>query len=442
MNIEEKAKQARNASFILRNIAPQKRNELQYIIVQHIQSRKKEILEANKEDLVKAKKDNIIESLLKRLSLNESGIQSICDKLVAVAKQKDLVYSTILTRELTQDLLLHKRFVPLGLVSMIFESRPDALVQIASLCLKTANAVLLKGGSEATLTNAVLFDCIRKATKTFLEDDTEITKEKNDIVTEWVQLLETREEIHTMLQLSDDIDLIIPRGSNDFVHYIMNNSSIPVLGHADGVCHVYVHYDANLQQAKKILYDAKLQYTAVCNAMECLVLHDDALIFLPQLLQELEKEKVSFRADEESFDILVAAGFSPVLATKEDWGVEYLDKILSIKTVKSIQEAVSFINYYGSGHTDVILTQSVQEAEYFKKSVDSASVMCNCSPRFADGYRYGLGAELGISTSRIHARGPVGQEGLLSTQWTLDGQGHTVGAIESGEYVFTHKDIE
>ncbi len=440
MNIQEKAKQARQASFILRNIASQERNELQHGIARHIQKRKEEIFKANKQDMLHAEKAGVSEPLLKRLSLNEKGIQSMCDKLFSVASQKDLVYSTILSRELTQNLFLHKRFVPLGVVAMIFESRPDALVQIASLCLKTANAVLLKGGSEAIATNTVLFDCIRSATRDFLQHRSE--GDKNNNGEEWVQLLETREETRTMLQLSDDIDLIIPRGSNDFVHYIMNNSSIPVLGHADGVCHVYVHYDAHLQQAKKILYDAKLQYTAVCNAMECLVVHEDALIFLPQLLQPLAKEGVLFHADKDAAEILAATGIAHVLATQDDWGTEYLDTTLAIKTVKSVQEAVYFINQYGSGHTDVIITQSSQAADYFKKSVDSASVMSNCSPRFADGYRYGLGAELGISTTRIHARGPVGQEGLLSTQWIVDGAGHTVEAMENGEYVFTHKDIE
>lgn len=426
MNIQEKARQAREGSLILRKLKAERREALLHGIADALLDRKVEILEANEEDLRRAEQEKLSQPLLKRLALDMEGLNELCRKIRSVAEQTDLVYSTILTRELAPELVLKKRFVPLGVIAMIFESRPDALVQIASLCLKTANGVLLKGGREALHTNRILFDTIQKQSK--------------DQARGWVQLLESREETREMLKLTDDIDLIIPRGSNDFVKYVIENSSIPVLGHSDGVCHVYVHNDADLSLAKKILYDAKLQYTAVCNAMECLVLHSNALIFLPQLLQGLAAEGVFFHADEESADILDSAGIPYKPASDEDWGREYLDKVMAIRTVKDIEEAVSFINCYSSGHTDAILTRSREQAEYFKKAVDSASVMWDCSPRFADGYRYGLGAEVGISTSRIHARGPVGQEGLLSTQWTLDGKGHTVQSFLDKSNTFTHKD--
>ncbi len=427
MTVQQKAKLARQGSYALRSLDASKRNSLLKNISSALQERSADIVAANKKDQENALKEALSEPLLKRLALSDESIQAMCQKLESVAAQEDLLYKNIAQRELAEGLVLRKRHVPLGVISMIFESRPDALLQIASLCLKTANGVLLKGGREALHSNRILFEILRSVTMAEAG--------------EWVQLLETREEIQELLLLTDDIDLVVPRGSKEFVAHIMRHSAIPVLGHADGVCHVYAHSDVELETGKQVLYDAKLQYTAVCNAAECLVLHSDLLIFLPQLLRPLAEAGVLFHADPPASEILSSAQIEHKKATEEDWGKEYLDKILAIKTVDTIQEAVQFINHHGSGHTDVILTKSSTEADYFKKSVDSASVMWNCSSRFADGYRYGLGAEVGISTSKIHARGPVGQEGLLSTQWTLDGQGHTVQAFETGDKTFTHKDM-
>jgi glutamate-5-semialdehyde dehydrogenase len=303
------------------------------------------------------------------------------------------------------------------------------LVQISALCLKTGNAVLLKGGSEARNSNEALFEVLAKA-----------SAEGGGIPEGWIQLLETREDVNAMLKLNDYIDLIVPRGSDQFVRYIQDNSSIMVLGHSEGICHVYVDRDADVAMALDICYDAKVQYPAVCNAAET-VLVDYAIAreFLPQMVERYLQAGVEVRACQKTMELLEGNNeIKP--ATEEDWHTEYNDLIISIKVVNGVDEAIEHVNHYGSGHTDAIVTENKKTALKFMQFVDSSSVMHNASTRFSDGFRYGKGAEVGISTYKVHARGPVGLEGLVIYKYLLVGSGHTVapyvGADAKG---FTHK---
>jgi glutamate-5-semialdehyde dehydrogenase len=310
-------------------------------------------------------------------------------------------------------------------IGVIFESRPDALVQISTLCLKSGNAVLLKGGSEAQNTNKVLADTIKSA------------GEKVGLPKGWLGLMETRADVAEILKMDEYIDLIIPRGSNEFVRHIMDNTNIPVLGHAEGICHVYVDGDADMKMAVNIVIDSKCQYVAVCNAAETLLV--DAKIakqFLPKVQAALEEKKVEILGCEKTRSIIKVKA-----ATEKDWSTEYLDYIISIKVVDGADEAIEHINRYSSHHTDAIVTKNKATAERFLDLVDSAGVFWNVSTRFSDGFRYGLGAEVGVSTAKIHARGPVGLEGLVIYKWKLIGSGQIVADYAEGKKKFSHKKI-
>jgi glutamate-5-semialdehyde dehydrogenase len=325
--------------------------------------------------------------------------------------------------ELDEGLVLTRVTCPIGVIGVIFESRPDALVQISALCLKSGNAVLLKGGSEAARTNRVLAEIVRGAS------------EAAGAPAGWVHLLETRADVAEMLALDDLIDLVVPRGSNAFVRHIMETSRIPVMGHADGICHVYVDAAADADMALDIVEDAKCQYVAVCNAAETVLVHAGvAPEFLPRLRARLDARKVELRGCPRTVALIGGPA-----ATEVDWGTEYLDYILSVKVVDSLEEAVAHINRYGSGHTDAIVTGDAAAAEAFMGRVDSGNVFWNASTRFADGFRYGLGAEVGVSTSKLHARGPVGLEGLLIYKWKLRGNGHVVAPYADGRRTFRHR---
>jgi glutamate-5-semialdehyde dehydrogenase len=315
--------------------------------------------------------------------------------------------------------------VPLGVVGSIFESRPDALVQIASLALKSGNAVILKGGSEASHSNRVLYELIREATA--------------DMPEGWSALVEARADVETLLGMDDAIDLVMPRGSSEFVSYIQESTSIPVLGHTEGVCHVYVDGEADLGMATEIAYDAKVQYPAVCNAVETLLVHEDvAEAFLPQVAERYEEAGVELRGDEASRSIVAMEA-----ATEADWSTEYGDLILSIRVVDSLEAAVDHVTAYGSKHTDSIVTEDADRAASFMLGLDSASVFHNASTRFSDGYRYGLGAEVGISTGKTHARGPVGLEGLTTYQYYLEGNGQVVGTYAGSDAKpFVHEEFD
>ena len=330
-----------------------------------------------------------------------------------------------LRRELDENLILEQVTVPIGVIGVVFEARPEAFIQIAALCIKSGNAAILKGGKEAMSTVAVLNEVVSAA---LTAADSRFRNA--------VQMISSRSEVDELLRYDQYIDLMIPRGSNRLVRYIKENTRIPVLGHADGLCHTYVDAGADLKKALRVTVDAKCQYAAACNATETLLVHRSvAHAFLPELKNCLDG-RVELRGCHETLQIIDIAS-----ASETDWDEEYNDLILSVKIVGSVEEAVAFINEHGSRHTDAILTENTAAAEFFLRNVDSASVYVNCSTRFADGYRYGFGAEVGISTSKIHARGPVGLEGLTIYKYLLRGTGQIVEDYVSGKSRFHYKDL-
>jgi len=428
MNISEIAAAAGSASIQLAVARTDVKNNALAEIGKALKQHSAEIVSANKEDLVTAEKNNLAGPLLKRLKFDEGKIADVCAGIDSLIEIDDPVGKTITATELDKGLELYKVSCPIGVIGVVFESRPDALVQISTLCLKSGNAVLLKGGSEAAKTNRILAETISEAS------------EKAGLPKGWIQLLETRQDVAQMLALDEYIDLVIPRGSNEFVRYIMDNTNIPVLGHADGICHVYIDSDADLDMAVNITVDSKCQYVAVCNAAETLLVDNKiAGKFLPKVKTALEEKGVELRGCEKTTSII---DVKP--AVEEDWTTEYLDYILSIKIVEGLQKAIEHINHYGSGHTDSIVTADKEKAESFMALVDSANVLWNCSTRFADGFRYGLGAEVGISTNKIHARGPVGLEGLVIYKWKLLGTGQIVADYvgSDAKKKFTHRSLE
>ncbi len=424
MTTQDRAQRAKKSSIFLAAADTDLKNRALRAVAEALRDKTDIILEANNRDLDLARTENLAAPLLKRLAFDRSKIDGAIAGIDSLINLPDPVGKTLCATELDQGLELYKVSCPIGVIGVIFESRPDALVQISCLCLKSGNSVLLKGGSEALHTNRMLAEIIETATR------------DSGIPEGWIQLLESRADVGEMLALDQMIDLIIPRGSNEFVQYIMKNSSIPVLGHADGICHVYVDDEADIDMAVRVTVDSKIQYVAVCNAAETLLVHNRiAASFLPPLAAALAQHAVELRGCSKTADIIQVQP-----ATGEDWKTEYLDAILSIKIVDSLDEAIAHINTYGSGHTDAIITGNNAHADHFMRLVDSGNVFWNCSTRFSDGFRYGLGAEVGISTNKIHARGPVGLEGLLIYKWKLIGQGQTV-AEYSGTKKFTHRHI-
>ncbi|KPL23255.1 MAG: gamma-glutamyl phosphate reductase [Phycisphaerae bacterium SM1_79] len=426
MSIIEIAAAAKVASIQLAAVKTDVKNKALAEIARALKDRTGDIVKANEKDLADAEKNNLSVPLLKRLKFDESKIAETIAGIESLIKLDDPVGKTLSATELDEGLELYKVSCPIGVIGVIFESRPDALVQISTLCLKSGNAVLLKGGSEADNTNKILADVIYEGGI------------KAGLPEGWIQLLKTRQDVDKMLAMYEYIDLIIPRGSNAFVRYIMNNTNIPVLGHAEGICHVYVDRDADLDMAVKIAVDSKCQYVAVCNAAETLLVHSAiAKAFLPKVKDALQKKNVEIRGYNKTRAII---DVKP--ATEEDWSTEYLDLIISIKVVETLDEALEHINKYGSGHTDTIVTNSKESAEKFMDLVDSANVFWNCSTRFSDGYRYGLGAEVGISTNKLHARGPVGLEGLVIYKYKLLGAGQIVADYTGpNAKKFIHKNL-
>ncbi len=398
------------------------RNRALLAMAKVLNARKNEIFTANEADVTEATADGLAAPLLKRLAFREEKLAAVTEGLAALAALPDPIGQTTYARELTEGLKLYQVACPIGVIGVIFESRPDALVQIASLALKSGNAVLLKGGREALRTNQVLCDCLRQAAS------------EVGLPADFAQLLTTRDDVAAMLKEDDLIDLIIPRGSNAFVRYIMDNSRIPVLGHADGICHVYVDRAADLDMAVSIAVDSKAQNVSVCNAMETLLVHKDvATDFLPKLLPAMQAKNVRLLGDD-----AVQAIIPVEPATEDDWATEYLDYTLSIRVVDDLTAAIDHINHYGSGHTDCIVTEDIAAAQTFMTRVDSAGVYHNVSTRFADGFVYGFGAEVGIATGKIHARGPMGLEGLTTYKYKLLGSGQLMAEMKSGARKYTH----
>ena len=410
--VEAIAKQARDAALKLANASAESRNKALSQIAKELDENKPEIITHNKRDVKPAERYGMSKVLIKRLMFDESKIDESIRGIHAVIKLDDPIGKTLHCIEMDTNLDLYKVTCPLGVIGAIFESRPDALIQIASLCLKSGNAVILKGGSESTNTNRILIKIIENALGNMKE-----------IPCNTIQLVETREDVKEILKLHDHIDLLIPRGSGALIKHIQENTRIPVLGHAQGICHGYVDSEADIEIAINICYDAKVQYPAVCNAMETLLVHKDiAREFLPLMMRKYEDANVELRGDTETRKILPNISN----ASEEEWPTEYNDLILSIKIVNSVQDAIAHINTYGSHHTDMIITSNDITARVFLDAVDSAVVLQNASTRFSDGYRFGLGSEVGISTNKIHARGPVGLEGLTIYKYIVIGKGQIV----------------
>jgi len=425
--IEKLAQEARSAAIRMATLSAGQKNQALGEIAQALKGQQEEIVQANYADLEQAQRENLKGSLLKRLKFGSAKLKEAIAGVASLINLPDPVGQTLRAMELDSGLELYKVSCPIGVLGIVFESRPDALVQISTLALKSGNAVLLKGGSEAARTNSTLAEIIRQAA------------EKAGMPAGWMSLLESREDVKAMLGLDKYIDLIIPRGSNAFVKYIMDNTRIAVLGHADGICHVYIDEKADIEMAVRVAYDAKCQYAAVCNAMETLLVHRVvAGEVLGQLKKLYDEAGVELRGDEQVQRLIDCKE-----AKEEDWRTEYNDLILSLRIVDSLDEAIEHINIYGSHHTDAIITEDRQAAGRFMNLVDSANVFWNCSTRYSDGYRYGLGAEVGISTGKLHARGPVGLEGLVIYKWKLIGKGQVVADYSGPDArKYTHKPLE
>jgi len=425
MTIKEKAAAMKLDSTRMASQSADIRNQALAAIAKALIKNQQEIFRANEQDLAEAEGNKIPEAVVKRLKFSQQKLTDVVKGIENLIALPDMVYQTQLVRELDEGLVLVRESCPIGVIGVIFEARPDALVQIASLCIKSGNCAILKGGSETKHTNKVLFSIIyQAATASGLPENCLFQAEQ-------------RSEISELLACHESVDLLIPRGSNAFVQYIMDNTKIPVMGHADGICHIYVDKDFDIKKAIPIIIDAKIQYTAACNAVETLLVHKDAVdALMPRLNEAFHAHQIELRATAD-----IADKYGSKAATDEDFSTEYLDLILSAKTVGDIDEAILHINQYGSHHTDCIITEDQKTAEYFMRMVDSAGVYQNCSTRFADGFRYGFGAEVGISTGKIHARGPVGIEGLLTYKYKLYGNGQIVADYASGKKAFHFKDL-
>ena len=429
----EAAKTAKRALGALSRMTTEEKNLSLLAIAREVGDQAENILAANKKDLGRGaamvEAGEMSEAAYRRLKLDEAKVRDIVSGIEQVAGLEDPVGKITLATELDDGLRLYRVNCPIGVIGVVFESRPDALTQIASLAIKSSNAVLLKGGREAEHSNRALFDAVQTAAS------------RSGIPAGALALLEGREEVNALLKAEGSVDLIIPRGSNALVRYVQENTLIPVLGHAEGICHIYVDEAADLDKAASIILDGKLQYPSACNSVETVLIHGKvAEGFLPRITRELQRGGVEVRLDQGAISRLGIGGTKT--ATEEDWKTEYCDLVLSIKVVETIEEAIEHINTYGSHHTDAIVTENTIAFDRFFAEVDSAGVYLNASTRFADGYRYGFGAEVGISTSKLHPRGPVGLEGLVTYKYKLTGAGHTVSTY-SGPNArrFTHKSV-
>lgn len=409
------AKDAKEASLKIADLSTELKNTALLKIADEIELNKDEIFEANKTDLEAAKSlvesGELTKSTFNRLKLDENKMRDMIQGIRDIAKLEDPVNKKLLVRELDSDLTLYKVSCPIGVLGIIFEARPDVIAQISSLAIKSANAVILKGGKESINTNKKILSVINSA----LEKIKEFPKNV-------IQQVFTRDDVAEMLKCDKYINLIIPRGGNKLVKFIKENTKIPVLGHADGICHIFVDESADIDMAIKVVTDAKTQYPSACNAVETLLIHEK-FPKIDNLLAALQLSEIQ------------------LIDKPESWSHEYGDKILSFKTVKNVDEAIEHINTYGSGHTDSIITKNIENAEKFMNKVDSAGVYFNASTRFADGFRYGFGAEVGISTNKTHARGPVGLEGLTIYKYKLIGNGNIVKDYVDGTKHFSHKDV-
>lgn len=464
MNIREEAHKMKLASPYMAAMDIAVRNQALQNIIGVLEEKKEDIFRVNAEDVDAAKVAGIPQAVIKRLIFNEGKLKDAISGIRQMIGLEDPVGKVTLNRELDEGLILKRVTVPIGVIGVIFEARPDALVQISALCIKSGNCAILKGGKETAKTNKYLFELIyNAAVKAGLPDGCLLQAELHN-------------EIDELLQCQNDVDLLIPRGSNKFVQYIMDHTNIPVMGHSSGVCHIYVDEEADLNKAVKVAVDAKTQYPAACNAVETILVNERiADEFLSLLREAFEKTGVKVRGSREAIALFKSAeaergagaeqeetagsereagiefeagkqmptGHSTdaEIMSEEEYSTEYSDLTVSVKLVKDVKEAADHINRFGSHHTDCIITENDRTAEYFLQMVDSAGVYRNCSTRFADGFRYGFGAEVGISTGKLHARGPVGLDGLVTYKYRLVGNGHIVGDYAEGRRAFHHRDL-
>ena len=425
-DLHEMSLLSRNAFYDLSVSRIGQRNQALLNLSRILRDQFEQIRIANRKDYQAAEKEGISSPLLHRLIFDENKLEQSVSGLCALAALPDPLGKTTYSMEITEGLSVYRVVCPIGVIGVIFESRPDALIQIASLCIKSGNTVLLKGGREAIRTNQLLCECVKAALR------------EAGLSSDAAQLLESRDDVNAMLKEDRTIDLIIPRGSRQFVQYIMDHSRIPVLGHSDGLCHVYIDEYADPSMAVRIALDSKAQNVSVCNAAETFLIHEKAApAVLPALSDALAGAGVEIRGD-----VSVCNMIHCKPAEEADWATEYLDYIVSIKTVSSLSEAIQHINNYGSHHTDCICTENDDNASEFMRRVDSAGVYWNVSTRFADGFVYGFGAEVGIATGKIHARGPMGLEGLTTYKYKLIGSGQTMSDMKNGTHVYTHRNLD
>ena len=415
MDFIQIAKNAKEASLKIAGADVEIKNNALNNIADAIQTHKEEIFAANKKDLENAQslvnEVKLSKSTFNRLKLDENKMRDMIQGVRDISLLDNPVGKILLKRELDKDLILEKVSCPIGVLGIIFEARPDVITQISALAIKSSNAVILKGGKESINTNKKIMEIMNNALA-------QVSGFPDNVI----QQVFTHEDISQMLKCDEYINLIIPRGSNKLVKYIKENTKIPVLGHASGICHIFVDENANIDDAIRVVVDAKTQYPSACNAVETLLIHKD-FDKKDELLAALQLEEIKLEMNPES------------------WDIEYGDKILSVKFVDNIEQAIAHINKYGSGHTDSIITNNLNNAEKFMNEVDSAGVYHNASTRFADGFRYGFGAEVGISTNKTHARGPVGLEGLTIYKYKLHGNGQIVDDYAKGVKQFHHRDI-
>ena len=435
--IHKQVKQAREAFLVLANLENLHKNNVLHELAQALRENSAEILAENARDMAEAQKmlecGELSASACNRVLLNEEKIEQMAQNCESVAALPDPAGKIIQATRLDEGLDLYRVSCPIGVILVIFESRPDVVIQISALALKSGNAVILKGGKEAQNSNRILAKLIRN------------TLAKNDTVPEnAVSLVESRDEVSQLVKMSSELDLIIPRGSNELVRNIQKNAQVPVLGHADGLCHVYLDQAADEKKSIEVALDAKLDYPAVCNAVETLLVHQKYPVeWLVEILRKMQEAGVELRVCQQTQKRLEK--FTELKlknAVEEDWTTEYIDLIISVKSVKSAEEAVSHINHFGSRHTDTIVTENSELAEWFMNTVDAAGVFWNASTRFADGFRYGFGAEVGVSTGKTHSRGPVGLEGLVIYKYKLYGNGQGAGQYGQGKREFLHEEIQ
>lgn len=432
-NVASISHSAREASRKLALLSGETRKATLLAIAGALEGNAGRILAANAQDCAVAEKllstGEMTQALFSRLRIKDSGIAEMAARVREVANLLDPLGKRLAVTELDQGLILRKESCPLGVIAVVFESRPDVLPQVASLALKSGNAVLLKGGAEAAHSNETIVDLWQETLRRF-----------PDVPQESIALLQSRSDVMELLRLHNEVDLLIPRGSKEFVAFIEKNSRIPVLGHGEGICHVFVDRAADLNKALSITLDSKVQYPAACNSVETLLVHKDiATAFLPRVVAELEKANVEVRGCPRVLALLPEAELQT--AVEDDWSTEYSDLILAVKIVDSLEQALQHIHRYGSKHTECIVTEDQLVAEHFLQEVDAAGVFHNASTRFADGYRYGLGAEVGISNGKLHARGPMGIEGLTTYKYKLRGNGHVAAEYSSGVRHFKHKSL-